>query len=68
MHLCPQVPTAAKVQALKAISRLASYITIVQLFPPSYNKHFPNLSETFCLTIFPILVDPVKEINGILLS
>ncbi len=68
MHLWPQVPTAAKVHALKAISRLASSMIIVALFPPNSRRQFPNLSLTFCLIIFPIFVDPVKDINGILLS
>lgn len=68
MHLCPHVPTAANVQALNAIYKSASSIIIVALFPPNYNKTFPNLSFTFCWIIFPTFVEPVKEIRGILLS
>lgn len=41
---------------------------IVALFPPSSKRQLPNLSLTFCLIIFPTLVEPVKEIKGILLS
>jgi hypothetical protein len=62
------VPTAANVQALNAIYKSASSIMIVALFPPNYNKTFPNLSFTFCWIIFPTFVEPVKEIRGILLS
>lgn len=68
MHLCPQVPTAAKVHALNANSKLASFIIMVALFPPNYNKLLPNLPSTECLTNFPILVEPVNDNNGILLS
>ena len=38
------------------------------LFPPSSNNDFPNLAPTSLATILPILVEPVAEIRGILLS
>lgn len=41
---------------------------MVALFPPNYNKLLPNLPSTECLTNFPILVEPVNDNNGILLS
>jgi len=68
VHLCPQVPTAANVQALNAIYKSASSIIIVALFPPNYSKTFPNLSLTFCWIILPTLVEPVNEMRGIRLS
>ena len=68
VHLCPQVPTAANVHPLNAIYRLASGKMMVALFPPSSSKVLPNLSSTFCLIILPTLVEPVNDINGILLS
>jgi hypothetical protein len=68
VHLCPQVPTAANVQALNAISRLASSMMIVALFPPNSSKTLPNLCSTLPLIIPPILDDPVKESKGILES
>lgn len=61
---CPQVPTAAKVQALNAISRLASSWMIVALFPPNSSSTLPNLFSTLLLTILPILLEPVKETKG----
>lgn len=62
------MPTAAKVQALNAKSKFASFIIIVALFPPSYSKLWPNLYYTFLFTILPTFVEPVNETNGILLS
>jgi hypothetical protein len=41
---------------------------IAALFPPNYSKLFPNLSSTVLFTIFPILVDPVNDTRGTLLS
>ena len=46
----------------------ASGVTIIALFPPSSSNDFPNLFPTSAATIFPILVDPVAEINGTLVS
>lgn len=68
VHLCPHVPTAAKVQAFKASSTLASSNTTVALFPPSSRIVFPNLFPTYCWTIFPILDEPVKDKSPTLLS
>lgn len=64
VHLCPQVPTAAKVQALNASSKLASSWIMVALFPPNYSKTLPKRLYTVALTIEPTLLDPVNETSG----
>ena len=38
------------------------------LFPPNSSNVFPNLEPTFSATFLPILVEPVAETKGILIS
>ena len=68
VHLCPVVPTAPNTNAGITILRSASGVRITALLPPNSSNDFPNLSPTTCPTDFPILVEPVAETNGILLS
>src|SRR5882724_2468424 len=51
-----------------AISRSASLVIIIALFPPSSSKALPNLAPTAAPTALPILVEPVADTNGILVS
>ena len=62
------VPTAPKTNAGITIFKSALGVSITALLPPSSKSDFPNLPPTTSPTDFPILVDPVAEINGILLS
>ena len=68
VHLCPAVPTAPKTEPITVILISESGDTIIALFPPSSKRDFPNLPATSLATIFPILVDPVAEIKGTLVS
>jgi len=68
VHLYPLVPQAPKVQPLIARSRLPSSQMIVQLFPPSSSRDFPNLSATLTAIFLPTQVLPVKDISFMFLS
>ena len=65
---CPAVPTAPKTAPITVIFISASGVTIIALLPPSSNSDLPKRSPTVLPTIFPILILPVAEINGIRLS
>ena len=68
MHRWPAVPTAPNTAPITVILISASGVTIMALFPPSSSNDFPRRSPTVLATILPIRVDPVAEINGILVS
>lgn len=68
MQRYPQVPIAANAQPFKANSIFASSIIMTALFPPNSRIVLPNLECTISLILFPIYVEPVKEINSNLLS
>ena len=64
----PAVPTAPNNDPIIAISKSASLEIIMALLPPSSSKALPNLAPTAAPTALPILVDPVAETKGILVS
>ena len=68
MQRCPQVPTAPKTAPGTTTFKSAVGVIIMALFPPNSNKDFPKRWATVAPTILPILVDPVAETNGILVS
>src|SRR5690606_18190053 len=60
----PQVPTAAKVIAGSARSRLALGVRIIALLPPSSSKARPSRAPTALPTALPIGIEPVAETSG----
>ena len=68
VHRCPAVPTAPNTAPGTTILRSALGVMIMALFPPSSNKDLPNLAPTASPTDLPILVEPVADTNGTLLS
>ena len=68
MQRCPQVPTAPKTVARIAISRSASLLIMIALFPPNSRILLPNRPPTTLATSLPIRMEPVADINGILES
>ena len=55
---------APKRMARTAISRFASAVTMIALFPPSSRIVLPKRPATVCATCRPMTVDPVNEISG----
>ncbi len=68
MQRWPAVPTAPNTIAGSNLARSVDGVIIMALFPPNSRMLLPNLSATVVPTIFPILVEPVAEINGTLVS
>ena len=68
VHLCPHVPTAPKTAPGTTTFKSAVGVIMMALFPPNSNKDFPKRSATFAPTILPILVEPVAETKGTLVS
>ena len=68
VHLCPAVPTAPKTAPMILILMSAFSVMMMALFPPNSRIDFPKRLATFCPTILPTLVEPVKETKEILLS
>src|SRR5258705_7911832 len=68
VHLCPAVPTAPNNEPSIAISGSASFEMIMALLPPNSNIDLPNLAATAAPTALPILVEPVADTNGIVVS
>ena len=58
---CPAVPTAPKTVQMMVVFILAEGVTIIALFPPSSNRHFPKRLATVFATERPIAVDPVAD-------
>ena len=65
---CPAVPTAPNTAPGTTTFKSAVGVMIIALFPPNSNNDFPKRSATVAPTILPILVEPVAETNGILVS
>ena len=61
----PAVPTAPNSTARRARSRLASFITMTPLLPPSSSSVRPRRLATVSATMRPMRVEPVALINGI---
>src|SRR5687768_571207 len=68
VHRCPAVPTAPNREPSMAMSRSASFVMMMALLPPNSSNDLPNLAATTAPTAFPILVEPVADNKGILVS
>jgi hypothetical protein len=68
VHLCPAVPTAPNKEPSNAMSGSASFEMMMALLPPNSNIDLPNLEATAVPRALPILVEPVADTNGILVS
>ena len=66
--LIPRPETELLIDPIVAIFKSASGVIIIALFPPNSSNVLPNLEPTFSATFFPILVEPVAETKGILVS
>src|SRR4051812_34452288 len=64
----PAVPTAPNAAPIRAMSRSASFVMIIALFPPSSNRLLPSLCATDAARALPILVLPVAETRGMRVS
>ena len=65
---CPAVPTAPNTAPGTTTFKSADGVIIIALFPPNSNNDFPKRCATVAPTILHILVEPVAEIKGILVS
>ena len=68
VHLCPAVPTAPNTAPGTTTFKSAEGVMMIALFPPNSSKDFPKRSATLAPTILPILVEPVADTSGILVS
>ena len=68
VHLCPQFLLRQIRHLEQRILRSADGVMIIALFPPSSKRDVPNLAPTAALTDLPILVEPVAETKGTLVS
>src|SRR5690242_1023549 len=64
VHLCPDLPTAPNTAPVNTIFRSAFSVMMIALFPPNSKIDLPKRSAVAAATIFPTLVEPVKEISG----
>src|SRR5687767_8241352 len=64
----PAVPTAPNTQPTNDMSRSASCDMMMALFQPNSSRDLPSLAPTAAPTALPIMVEPVDDTSGILLS